>query len=145
MCACVCISGYICSHAHTLVHLHARSTAVANFYDHACVNSDSTVFDLFYMSWQFLFTMIVNDTQRLTLEATNVPVSQLTRSATHVSNNQATFQPLDSGDPSTLLSLSAHSLLLLSAACSSERSEQLTKTLYNKTLYFHSHHSIKAR
>ena len=100
----------------------------------------------------FFFTTLANDTQRISLEATNVPVSKLTRSATHVSNNQATFQPLDSGDPSTLRSLSLSSLsspslllLLLSAACSSERSEQLTKTLYHKTLQFHSRHSIKVR
>lgn len=92
-----------------------------------------------------IFTVLTNDRQSKSLEATNAPVSKLTRSATHVSNNQATFQPLDSGDPSTLYSLSTLFLLLFSAACSSERSEQLTKTLYHKTLQFHSGHSIKVR
>ena len=77
----------------------------------------------FFFFFFFFLTTLANDTQRISLEATNVPVSKLTRSATHVSNNQATFQPLDSGDPSTLrslsLSLSLLSLLPLSSSSSS--------------------------
>lgn len=67
-----------------------------------------------------IFTTLTNNTQSRRLEATNVPVSKLTRSATHVSDNQATFQPLDSRDPSTLHSLSfaCSSLSTLHLLCS---------------------------
>lgn len=83
----------------------------------------SSVSDLYFLCRQF-FTMLANDTLRKSLEATNVPVLKLTRSATHVSDNQASVQLLDSGDSSTL-----PSPCLPSSASSSERSEQLTKTL----------------
>lgn len=129
---CVCL--WVPSHA--LAFTHASACLFGKFSANVG-GATKSVSDLFLCVSVFFFpTPIANGTQRMTLEATNVPVSKLTRSATHVSNNQATFQPLDSGDPSTLLSrsLSACSRLLFSAACSSERSEQLTETLYHKTL-----------
>lgn len=147
----VCPSGGVLVSSHAPVSTHTSTRLFGTFGAHATsmLKSASDLYFIlfFYVSQHHPPTMIANDTQRITLEATNVPVSKLTRSATHVSNNQATFQPLDSGDPSTLLSrsLSASSLLLLSTACSSERSEQLTETLYHKTPWFHSHHSIKVR
>lgn len=133
----VCLSVGALFPSHALVFTHASASLFGKFSANVG-GATKSVSDLFLCVSVFFFppTPIANDTQRITLEATNVPVSKLTRSATHVSNNQATFQPLDSGDPSTLLSrsLSACSLLLFSAACSSERSEQLTETLYHKTL-----------
>lgn len=132
----VCLSVGALVRSHALVFTHASACPFGKFSANVG-GATKSVSDLFLcVSVYFFPTPIANDTQRITLEATNVPVSKLTRSATHVSNNQATFQPLDSGDPSTLLSrsLSAFFLLLFSTACSSERSEQLTETLYHKTL-----------
>lgn len=132
MCLCVCL--WVCLFLRMrwclYTHLHACLAYLAH------MEEEQLNHRLTYVSLYLFPTMIANDAQRITLEATNVPLSKLTRSATHVSNNQATFQPLDSGDLSTLLSrsLSACSLLLFSTACSSERSEQLTETLYHKTL-----------
>lgn len=133
----VCLSVGALVPSHALVFTHASACLFGKFSANVG-GATKSVSDLFLFVSVFFApppTPIANDTQRITLEATNVPVSKLTRSATHVSNNQATFQPLDSGDPSTLLSrsLSACSLLLFSTACSSERSEQLTETLYHKT------------
>lgn len=115
ICVCVSVSVcvLVCAPAHT-VRGHARFFMNVHVClqrpTRACVkNSDkiSKVSDLFLCPGNFFFfTMIAHETERMSLEATNVPVSKLTRSATHVSNNQATFQPLDSGNPSTLPSLS---------------------------------------
>lgn len=106
--------------------MHACSTAAAHLCSRAHVWKSDSVRDvadlfflLFFYSCRQFFTLLANDTQRISLEATDVPVSELTRSATHVSNNQATFQPLDSGDPSTLLSLSVSPLFLSTSSSSS--------------------------
>lgn len=134
----VCLSVGVLVSSHALVFTHTSACLFGIFGAHVR-SAFKSMSDLFFMCLSIFSTMIANDTQRITLEATNVPVSKLTRSATHVSNNQATFQPLDSGDPSTLLSRAralsfCSPLLLLSAACSSERSEQLTETLYHNML-----------
>ena len=115
----------------------------------ACVkNSDkiSRVSDLFLCPGNFYFTMIANETERISLEATNVPVSKLTRSATHVSNNQATFQPLDSGNPSTLpslslsLSLSLPSSLSIFLSSSSSSLQPVHQSAQNSSL---KHYTIR--
>lgn len=102
-CICACIS--VCKHA--------RACASAGWFGSSCIcafearaeERQNQKCDRPHLV-PAIFTVLANDTQRNSLEATNAPVSKLTRSATHVSNNQATFQPLDSGDPSTLYSLS---------------------------------------
>lgn len=104
----VCLSVGVLVSSHARVFTHTSACLVGTFGAHVRSAFKSLSDRFFFHVSQHFFppTMIANDTQRITLEATNVPVSKLTRSATHVSNNQATFQPLDSGDPSTLLSLS---------------------------------------
>lgn len=104
MFVCLSVGVLVSSHARVFTHTSACLVGIFGAHVRSAIKSLSNRF--FHVSQQFFFpTMIANDTKRITLEATNVPVSKLTRSATHVSNNQASFQPLDSGDPSTLLCL----------------------------------------
>lgn len=78
------------------------------------------------------------------LEAANILVFKQTKAATVPCKQQSGSLPAAGllGPQHTSVFLF---FLLLSAACSSECSEQLTKALYHKTLQFLFRHSIKVR